>query len=114
MPARPSSPSTAATIRGKLREVGRQVGDLGGEHDLLLVDRGLRVIPLHETEPDRDRARVRIGDVHLALGDLRRLMRIGRAAEATTVAHPPLLAVLLIRLVACALRGKLGLQALQR
>jgi Transposase DDE domain len=67
-----------------------------------------------KAEPDRDRARVRVGDVHLALGDLRRLMRIGRAAEATAVAHPPLLAVGLIRLVAFALCGKLGLQALER
>jgi hypothetical protein len=41
-------------------------------------------------------------------------MRIGRAAEATTVAHPPLLAVRLIRLVARALGRELGLQPLER
>ena len=41
-------------------------------------------------------------------------MRIGRTAEATTIAHPPLAAVGLIGLVARPLCGEIGLQPLER
>ena len=40
-----------ASPSARAREVDRLVGDLGGEHDLLLVDGGLGVVSLHPTCP---------------------------------------------------------------
>ena len=80
----------------------------------LLVDRGLRVVALHEPEPDRDRARVRVGHVDLPGGHVGRPMRVRPAARPPTQPVARGRAVVLVGLVGAALGVKLGLEPLGR
>ena len=93
--------------RGKLREVGRGVGDLRRQHDLLLVHGRLGVIALHEPEPGRDRLRIRVCDVHLPGRQLGRPIRLGPAARPPTQPVARGRPVVLVALVGAPLDVKL-------
>ena len=83
-------------------------------HDLLLVDRGLGVVALHEEQPVGHHLGIGVGDVDLARRHLGRLVRVGWAAKAPPVAHPAPLAVGLVGLVARPLGSEVILEALGR
>ena len=87
MPAAWSSRAGGVEHRFEVAEVGALGPDLGGDHDLVLVDDGLRVVALHEPAPRFQQPRVRVGRVHLALRDRRVASRAGscRAPAVTAV-----------------------------
>ena len=92
-------------------EVGRDGHDLGGDHDLVLVGDGLRVVALQEPAAARalDDVRVGVGEVDLALRRRGRRVGIGRAAEAAPVLHAPA-AVALVGAVGAHLAPQLFIQ----
>src|SRR6516225_11473146 len=70
-------------------EVGRVDGYLGGDHDVLVVDRGLGVVALDRRLARRlDDARVGVGGIDLARRRLGRLVGVGRSRETPPVARP--------------------------
>jgi hypothetical protein len=56
--------------RFEVPEVGGLGSDLGSDHDLVLVDHGLRVVALHEPATRFQQPAVRVGRVDLALRQL--------------------------------------------
>jgi len=71
-PACSSSSGSGVDDRFEVPEVPRVDRDLCGDHDLLLVDRGLGVIALEVAARGLQQPRVGIGQVHLALRNLGR------------------------------------------
>ena len=77
--------------RFQVPEVRRDGHHLGGDHDLVLVGDGLRVVALQKPAAARalDDVRVRVGEVDLALRCRGGRVRVRRSAEAAPVFHPP-------------------------
>src|SRR5687768_2015465 len=76
--------------RLEVTEVGRVDGELGGDDDLVHVDRGLGVVALHRRlSLDADDPRVVVGRVD-GPGRLRRRgVRVSRSTEPPSVLHHP-------------------------
>ena len=113
-PARSSSPIAAVDHRVQVREIGRGVGDLRGDHDLALIHDRLGVIALHVSVVGLHPLGVGVGHAHHPLGHLGRDPLLRAATEPPALLVATVLAVILIRPVGRDLRVTLGLEALTR
>ncbi len=83
----------------------------GRDDHVALVAGGLGVVALNPAAHAMHQLGIRISEVHLARRRRRRLARVGRAPEAATVLHQPLLAVNLVLRVGITLGSELFLQS---